>query len=203
MKITAIKQQIKRFDRYSVYVDGVYTFSLSEAQLVSSGIHSGLEIDSETLAGYQEESTTGKLFDRLLNLFSYRMRSEWEVRDYLRRKQVDESQTTQLIERMQKLGYINDEVFARSWVENRRFGKPTSQRKLRAELQAKRIDRGIVDKILNEDASQTDEMDVLRQLVAKKRARYPDDVKFMQYLARQGFGYDDIKRAIKPSDELG
>jgi regulatory protein len=36
----------------------------------------------------------------------------------------------------------------------------------------------------------------MSKIIAKKRSRYPDDKKLMQYLARQGFSYDDIKKAL-------
>lgn len=201
MKITAVKQQVKRPDRYSIYVDGSYTFSLGEAQFIASGLHSGMEVDQTELEEFKQASTTGKLFDRVLNLFSYRMRSEWEVRDYLRRKDADEAQLEAVITKLQNLGYVDDQKFATAWIESRRYGKPTSQRKLRSELSAKRIDHATIDAVLKHDSDTTNEQDVLAQLVAKKRHRYTDDTKFMQYLARQGFRYDDIKQAIQTSEQ--
>lgn len=196
MQISAIKQQVKRPGRYSVYVDGSYAFSLGESQLLSSGVHSGQEVTSEELEAFQQESTTGKLFDRVLNLYSYRMRTEWEVRDYLRRKNATDEQVTTIIAKCQKFGYVDDRRFAEAWVESRRLGKPTSQRKLRSELSAKRVSSSVIDDVLADDKVETDEQQVLQRLVAKKRQRYPDDTKFMQYLARQGFNYGDIKSAL-------
>jgi regulatory protein len=201
MKITAIKQQVKRPDRYSIYVDGKYMFSLGETDLLNSGIHSGVELDDAQLAEFQQTSSAGKLFDRVLNLLSYRMRSEWEIRDYLRRKSAAPSEIDQLVTRLSKLGYVNDQRFAESWVESRRYGKPISQRKLRAELAAKRIDSAIIDAVMKADSTAVDEQSILKQLVAKKRQRYPDDAKFMQYLARQGFRYDDIKSALRDEQD--
>lgn len=48
---------------------------------------------------------------------------------------------------------------------------------------------------------ETDERQVLRELIAKKRktSRYQDD-QLIAYLARQGFAYDDIKAAISDAD---
>ena len=198
MKITAIKAQVKRQDRYSVYVDGTYSFSLSEGQLVACGLHSGQELDADELAKYRDESAEGKLFDRLLNLLSYRIRSEWEVRDYLRRKRTPAEQADRLARRLVGLGYVNDQKFAQSWVESRRTSRSASQRKLRAELAAKRIAADIIDQALAAD--ETNERDVLDQLVRKKRARYSDDTKLMQYLARQGFSYGDIRDALAQAD---
>lgn len=197
MKITAVKRQAKRTDRYSIYVDGVYQFSLNESQLVESGLHSGQELDAAGIARYKETSATGKLFDRILNLLSIRPRSVWEVETYAHRKDASPEQIEYIVERCRKLGYLDDEQFARQWIENRRLTRPTSQRKLRSELLAKRIAPAVVDRALVHDHSQTNETEVLATLVAKKRSRYSDDTKFMQYLARQGFSYNDIRSVLQ------
>jgi regulatory protein len=72
--------------------------------------------------------------------------------------------------------------------------KGTSMRKLRAELQAKGVSPSLIDAALA-DSERADETE-LQKVIAKKRARYPDTMKLMQYLARQGFRYDDIKAAL-------
>lgn len=200
MKVTAIKQQLKRVDRYSVYVDGKYRFSLHERQLVSSGIHSGQELSEDDLAAFQAESSEGKLFDRLLNVLSYRPRSEWELRDYLRRKQAEPEVADKLIEKLRELRYVDDEAFARAWVESRMASKPTSRRKLSAELRAKRIDTSIIDSTLDETTDADSDLAAIRQLVEKKRAHYSDETKLMQYLARRGFSYGDIRSVIDQAD---
>ena len=67
-------------------------------------------------------------------------------------------------------------------------------RKLQAELRAKGVDTKIIEELLV-NSSRTDQEE-LQKIIAKKRSRYDDEQKFMQYLARQGFSYDDIKRAL-------
>jgi regulatory protein len=196
VKITAIKQQVKRADRYSVYLDGKYAFSLGENEFLKLGLHSGQEISEDELANYRYESAYGKWFDRTLNLLSFRLRSEWELRDYLRRKECPPEIIEKILNKLSINGYVNDEQFARRWVENRRLLKATSRRRLAQELKAKRISTEIIDTVLTDDKGQTDEREVLRELVAKKRARYPDNLKLMQYLARQGYNYDDIKSIL-------
>lgn len=196
MKITAIKQQVKSAGRYSIFVDGKFAFGLSEAALMASGLHSGRELTDAELAELKDTSKSDKGYNRALDLISRRQRSEWEIRDYLRRKEFDPEFIDQIIERLLGRGYLNDEVFARMWVENRRILKPTSRRKLVMELKQKRVPSEVIDKVLAEDKDEVDEREVLRQLVEKKRARYPDQNKLMQYLARQGYSYDDIKSVL-------
>lgn len=202
MKITAIKQQVKRKDRYSVFVDDTYSFSLSEGALIEHRLASGQELDEQQLKELKEASGNDKAYGNALRYVAMRPRSEWELRDYLRRKDVDEPVAQIIVERLQRVGLLDDLAFARAWVSNRRLLKATSVRKLRLELKQKHVAEDVVAQVLAED--ETDERDTLRELAAKKRARYPDDMKLMQYLARQGFGYDDIKTVLaglKADDE--
>jgi SOS response regulatory protein OraA/RecX len=82
-------------------------------------------------------------------------------------------------------------------VRNRRLLKPVSVRRLKQELRQKRIADDIAEQVLAAD--ETDDRAVLRELIARKRrqTKYQDDLRLMQYLARQGFGYQDIKNALE------
>jgi regulatory protein len=196
MKITAIKQQVKRQDRYSIFVDEKYSFSLSELALINSGLRLGQEVTQEQLDELQNKAKIDKGYNQALNLLARRARSEWELRDYLKRKDYDSPIADEILNRLSDLGYVDDLAFAKAWVENRRLLKATSKRRLNAELRQKRISDDIIEQVLAED--ETDEVEVLRELVQRKRkqTRYQDDLKLMQYLSRQGYNYDDIKSAL-------
>lgn len=196
MKITAIKQQVKKQDRYSVYVDGSYLFSLGEGQLVESKLHTGQELTATKIQEYKKMSDNGKIFDKVLNYLSYRQRSIWELRDYLRRKDVSEDQIEFVLEKCERLNLVDDEKFARAWVQSRRLGRAASQRRLRSELVAKRVSGTVIDRVLHDDQNESDELTILKNLIIKKKDRYDDNQKLMQYLARQGFNFSDIKSAM-------
>ncbi len=198
MKISAIKQQVKRADRYSIFVDDKYSFSLGEGEILNSGIRIGQEVTKEQLVEFKQESDFGKIYEKTLNLLSFRPRSEWELRDYLKRKKQDSPTTEKILNKLSKNGYVNDRQFAERWVENRRLLKSTSRRRLAQELRQKRISDDVIDEVLAAD--ETDEKQVLKELIERKKNRYPDKLKLMQYLARQGFSYDDIKSELQNKD---
>jgi len=195
MKITAIKRQQKRQDRYSVYVDGKYSFSLSENDLLKHGLHKGQECTTGELESMQLASRTGKAYDRALNYLSVRPRSQHEIERYLRRKEYETGIIAAVISKLKKLGLIDDASFARSWIEYRQAVKPRSRLKLRQELTQKGVDREIIDQTL-ETVDEDTQLQNLRQLIEKKRHRYDDERKLMAYLAGQGYPYDLIKQAL-------
>ncbi len=200
MKITAIKQQVKRADRYSVYIDDVYSFALSDSELLRLGIYSGQELSVTDLAGLKDNSVRDKARSQALNQLARRQRSEWELRDYLKRKEHPPEVIDFVISWLAEYGYVDDTKFAAAWVANRRLLKPISTRRLRQELQQKRVPSEVIDQVLAED--QTDEHKVLRNLIERKRrqTKYQDNLKLLQYLARQGFSYEGIKSALQDRD---
>ena len=221
MKITKISQQVKNHLRYSIYIDESYSFSLHEQQLAESGLRVGKELTEAQINDYKNESQFGKAYERALNYTLLRPRSRREMDQYLTRTflypkpktyvnkagervvkkvKVDPVQTKSMIEkissRLAEKGYVNDEVFARAWVESRRYFKKTSTRRLQQELRAKGVADEIIATVLQNDNSTDQQM--LRELVTKKRrmARYADDEKLTAYLLRQGFSYGDISVAL-------
>ena len=196
MKISAIKQQAKRSDRYSIFVDGKYAFSLSDSALLESKLVNGQELTEAQVKQLKHTSADDKLYGNALAYATLRPRSTWEMEQYFWRKKCPEPQSKKIMNKLSKIGLIDDEGFARSWVANRRLLKPMSRRKLLQELRAKRVPDDITERVLNEDGA--DERSVLNELIVRKRkqTKYQDDQKLMQYLAGQGFNYGDIKDAL-------
>lgn len=212
MKITALKIQVRDKDRVNVFVDGKYSFSLDITQVAELGIKTGAEYSAAQLEELENESQFGKLYTRSLEYALTRPRSQREMRDYLYRKTrdtrtkigtikkgVSKELTERVFNRLSEKNYINDEKFAQFWVENRNLRKGSSIRKLQAELQAKGVDRSIIDQTL--EGSERSDTDELKKIITKKARRYDDEQKFMAYLMRQGFRYDDVKEALSSLGE--
>lgn len=212
MKITDISLQARDKNRVNVSVDGKYRFSLDVYQVGDLGLKTDKEYTDEELTALETESQFGKLYARTLEYCLMRPHSAKEVRDYLYRKTrttklrskktgelydkpgVSTEVTQRVFDRLVEKGYIDDEKFTRYWVDNRSLTKGASKRKLTAELRSKGVEQSLIDKFLAESSRSDD--DEIKKIITKKRSRYPDEQKLIQYLARQGFNYDDIKTAL-------
>jgi regulatory protein len=213
MKITSISPQIKDNNRVNISVDGKYRFSLDIFQLVDLGIKIGGEFDEAELLVLEQESQFGKLYGRALEYCLMRLHSAKEVKDYLYRKtrpfknKLGELQpgvsfeiTTRVFDRLVEKGYIDDEKFAKYWAENRCVAKGVSFKKLKSELFSKGINSSIINQVL--DKTERDDKTELQKIIIKKRSHYQDDKKFVSYLARLGFNYDDIKQALSINEDF-
>lgn len=216
MKISAISAQLKNRDRVNVSVDGKYRFSLDLYQVVQRGLRVGNEYSEAELLELEQESIFGKVYARTLEYCLMRPHSSREVRDYLwrktrsvKRRNLETGEVTQkpgiapeitdrVMDRLIEKGYVDDEKFARFWVENRNQTKGISMRKLTAELRAKGVETVIIDKVMH--SSTREEKREIIKVIAKKGSRYPDQRKLIAYLAGQGFSYGDIRSALDESE---
>ena len=217
MKITDSSLQARDNNRVNVSVDGVYSFSLDIAQVTDLSLKVGRELSDGELEKLQEESQFGKLYMRALEYCLRRPHSVKEVRDYLWRKTqpalrkrqtgmnnpvvYSERVASRVLRKLQQKAYVDDEAFARWWVENRQLSKGVSRRKLTAELRSKGVHADIIAQTL-EKTDRTDEQE-LRKVIAKKHRRYAGDrQKFVQYLVRQGFSYDGVVSTLNDVEEV-
>lgn len=198
MKITSIRQQVKRGDRYSIFVEGKYSFSLSESALLESKLISGQELTKQQVKEFKQLSNDDKIYNQALRYVAMRPRSRWEIEFYLNvKKKASPALVKSILNKLSNIGLIDDLKLARAYVSDRRLLRPTSRRKLIMELRKKRIADEIIEEAVGSDRG--DEYNALREVIERKRrqTKYQDDLKLMQYLARQGFNYDDIKNELR------
>jgi regulatory protein len=84
------------------------------------------------------------------------------------------------IERMTELGMLDDDVFARAWVESRDRARPRGERAIREELRLKGVERSVVDAVL------TDRRDAVHEAQddADDPVQSPDRIAAERLLAR-------------------
>ena len=109
------------------------------------------------------------------------------------------------IERLTTLGILDDDAFARAWVESRDRAHPRGERALRVELRQKGIDRATSDGVLDDRAAIDPEADAVAAAnLLAKHARTLDRVvdprarrqRAYALLARNGFGSETAIEAI-------
>jgi regulatory protein len=200
--VTDIRAQRRRTTLYSVYIDTQFAFSLTDLQLSASGLRVGLELSQTEAEEWQRQAADDKAYDLALRFLSYRVRSSREVLDYLVGKHYGRPEAAGVVERLQQTGLVDDVAFAAAWVADRQALRPRSRRVLEQELLAKGVSREVAVQAVAAIGPEGHEA-MLQELVAKKRRQtaYQDDAKLVAYLARQGYGYGEIKKALGRLDD--
>lgn len=187
--------------RYSIFVEGKYAFSLSDTALLDTKLANGQEISEKQIGELKRLSIDDKLYNQTLRYLAMRPRTKWEIEFYLGRKQASPTLIDTILNKLSNAGLLDDNKFAEAFVSDRRLLRPTSRRKMIMELRKKHVEDEIIQTVIGFE--QQDEQTALRAIIESKRrqSKYQDDLKLMQYLARQGFDYGDIKSALQNHPE--
>lgn len=144
--------------------------------------------------------------DMALGLLSHRARSVAEIRRRLAMGGVDEETVEAEVARLQRVGLLDDEAFARAWVEERERLSPRGSRMLRLELRR----HGISDDQIQRATSDVDDRETAIEL-ARQKARGVGATDFRTFAAkvggflqRRGFDHETVIDATRRAwTELG
>ncbi|GAA1533312.1 regulatory protein RecX [Nocardioides humi] len=103
----------------------------------------------------------------LLDQLSVKARSRHELEDRLARRNVPEDVATRLLDRFEEVGLVDDEAFARAWVEGRQRSRGLARTALAVELRRKGVPDETAKTVLAE-VDPGDEQEAARLLVRKR-----------------------------------
>lgn len=198
--ITALKPQKKKKGWFSVFLDGQFAFSLSLDTVVAQSLKKGLEISSEAVQNLVTEGELSGAMERALKFLSYRPRSRQEIVNYFKKKEIGAETQKAVFAKLDHLGLIDDEAFARWWVGQRTTFRPRGQYVIKRELLGKGVAREIVEKALGERGGQEEEL--AQKLLLKKLPRLKDlpplelRKKLYELLGRRGFSFEIIEKVV-------
>ena len=211
-KVTLVEPQKKNLKRFNIFLDGIFAFGADEDTVVTFRLIPGKIIDEELLSKILFETETGKLMENMYRLFNIRQRSEKEVRDYLKnlsfkRKVKDQEEISSLvienlINRLKQKQMLDDEIFARSWIQSRRKSKSKGKVALKSELMQKGINKEIIDELMTQTVDE-DEQKLARRTLEKKLKIWKNlpvldfKRKAIQFLLRKGFEYTIVVDVIE------
>jgi len=128
-------------------------------------------------------------------------RSRSELQSALSSRKVPAEAARRVLDRLQEAGLIDDQQFAKDWVESRQARRHLSRSTLRRELQTKGLARAEIDLAL-ESVGREEELRAARTLAAKKlstMAAQPREVQRRRIagaLGRRGFSSDIVGRVL-------
>ena len=155
----------------------------------------------------KKDMTEQEAYLQLAALCAQAEHCQQEMRDKMRRRELDETVQNRIIDRLIKERYVDDERYARAFVKDKIRYNKWGRRKVQQGLWQKRIDADIQQRVLDE-IDEKEYLDVLRPLLKQKRKsiRAANDYELNQKLARfalsRGFTFDLIRQCMDIEDDL-
>ncbi len=198
-RITALKVQEHNSQRVNVYLDGEFAFGLS--RITAAWLRVGQELSDEKISELTGQESEEVAYQKALQLLERRPRAEAEIRNHLARHKTPEAVIDAVLERLRRSSLVNDEAFARNWVENRTEFRPRSRRALAVEMRQ----HGLSSETIQQTLSETDlDEESLAYQAGLKQSRKLSQLEWLDFrrklsafLARRGFGYEVISPVVQ------
>lgn len=155
----------------------------------------------------KKEMTEQEAYLQLATLCAQAEHCEQEMRDKMKRWEIDETAQNRIIDRLVKERYIDNERYARAFVKDKIRYNKWGRRKVQQALWMKRIDNDIQQRVLDE-IDEKEYLDVLHPLLKQKRksTKAANDYELNQKLVRfalgRGFTFDIIRQCLEVDEEM-
>lgn len=199
--ITKIARQKNNNERYNLYLDEKYAFSLDEAVLIKYQLSKGKVIEAFTLDEIVFDDEVRKAYNKGINFLSYRMRSEHEVKQKLLQNEFGEAVILEAIRKLYEYGFLNDESFTKALVETQKKNNKKGPTAIRQELKKKGIEKDLQEKVLG-NYSEEEQVGIARTLAEKivnqSQDKTPRQIKqkVQDTLQRKGYNFTIISQAL-------
>lgn len=187
-EITRVRE---RRGRARIFVDGEFWAEIDADVAVERGLREGAALALEELEVARVAGERALAMNRALHFLGYRARSRSEVRERLRRYGYGEETVGAVIGRLEELGYLDDEEFARTVVREkaRRYGP----RRVSADLRRSGVDAELAQDIVEEEFAERSEVEAARSAAARRYNRRGSDAEARRvygFLMRRGYSAD-------------
>lgn len=116
MKITKIS---KTGSKYKITLDSGEVITTYDDVILNNNLLYSKRIDKNLLEKIYNDTNYYQIYNKVLKLISTRLRSEYEIKEYLNKTNVNESDKQKIIENLKEIGLINDNAFAKAYTNDK------------------------------------------------------------------------------------
>lgn len=203
--ISKISIQQKQKDRYNIFLDEgsgeKYAFSVDEDVLIKFQLKKGMELDDFSLTEIFFQDDIRKAYQHAVQYLAFRMRSEYEVRQHLQKKEVDDPIISEVIHKLYNHSFLNDDEFANAYVRTQMNTTDKGPITIQQELKDKGISQSLIEQALLKFPT-GDQFEKTLQLANKYYQKNNKDSarivkqKIEQMLIRKGYSFEIIQETL-------
>ncbi|MFS0645977.1 recombination regulator RecX [Siminovitchia sp. 179-K 8D1 HS] len=203
--ITKISTQKRYTARYNIFLDEQYAFSVDEDVLIRYQLKKGKHVTDLEIVQIQHADEIRKAFNAALHFLSFRMRSEKEIRDHLKKKEWDDSIIDAVLHELRKQKLTDDLEFAKAYVRTCMNMGRKGPAVIKKELMEKGVNEPFLETALMEYTQEQQIKDAiaLGNKFAKRNKKLSERMlrqKVEYTLSARGFPFGIIQAAIDGID---
>ena len=194
-------------NKYKIYFDNE-SLIVYEDVILKYNLLYKKDIDNDLLIEINKENYKSSIYDVSIKYISVRMRSKKELEEYLKKKKYDQKDIEETIKRLQSQDLLNDEKFAKSYINDKLYLTNYGLTKIKNDLLKLGVEEYIIDAIVNNIDSQVinDKLSKIIDKELKINSKLPTNKlnnKIINRCINLGYNYEDILNILNDKNIEG
>ena len=201
-KITKIEYQKKNKERFNIYIDDEYGFSVDISILIKYSLKKGMELDDALVDDILSSEEKISVYNYGISVLSRYAKSECELRLKMKNKGFEPQLIDNAISTLKERKYLDDERYCEMFINDKINICKHGVRKIKEALYYKGIDKEIIEeKIKNISAESEEErafiLGEIKLLNIKENDNRKKMAKLSNYLIGKGFEYETVYKTVR------
>lgn len=194
-------------NKYKIYFDNE-SLIVYEDVILKYNLLYKKDIDNDLLIEINKENYKSSIYDVSIKYISVRMRSKKELEEYLKKKKYDQKDIEETIKRLQSQDLLNDERFAKSYINDKLYLTNYGLTKVKNDLLKLGVEEYIIDAIVNNIDLQVinDKLSKIIDKELKINSKLPTNKlnnKIINRCINLGYNYEDILNILNDKNIEG
>jgi regulatory protein len=201
-EITKIECQKKNKERFNLYIDDEYGFSVDISILIKYSLKKGMELDDALIDDILSSEEKVSVYNYGISVLSRYAKSEYELRLKMKNKGFEPQLIDNAINTLKEQKYLDDEKYCEMFINDKLNISKHGVRKIKEALYYKGIDKEIIEeKIKNISAGSEEERAFIlgqkKLLNIKENDNRKKMAKLSNYLIGKGFEYETVNKTLR------
>ncbi|NLK65437.1 MAG: hypothetical protein GX289_10115 [Tissierellia bacterium] len=201
-KITKIEYQKKNKERFNIYIDDEYGFSVDISIMINYSLKKGMELDDALIDDILSSEEKISVYNYGISVLSRCAKSEGELRLKMQRKGFEPKLIDNAIIKLKKQKYLDDERYCEMFINDKINISNHGIRKIKEALYYKGIDKKLIEEKIKIITAESEEGRAY-QLGGKKLSSIKENdtrkkmAKLSNYLIGKGFEYETVNKTVR------
>lgn len=198
MKI--IKYVKKNNNNYDIYLDNDKKITINEDIILKHKLLFKKEIDDKLLKELNKDNDDYDIYNKCVKYIGVRLRSTNEIKEYMKRKNIDDNLIYETIDKLKKNKLLDDEAFTKAFIHDKLNFTTMGPYKIRLELGKHKIDNSIIDKYVYDIDEEFLNDKINKQINKLLKKKNTNKNKIYHYLLNLGYSSELILNNLNNYD---
>jgi len=201
-KITKIEYQKKNKERFNIYLDDEYGFSVDISILIDFSLKKGMVLDDALIEDILRAEEKISVYNYGISVLSRCAKSEYELRLKMQSKGFEPDLIKKAIDTLKDRKYLDDERYCEMYIRDKTNLSNNGVRKIKEALYYKGIAKEIIDEKIKMITPESEEERAFilaekKLLNIKENDTRKKMAKLSNYLIGKGFEYETVNKTVR------